>query len=353
MLIGASGGSIQDSAQAAPPTPVIYCTDLFHPHDDPDDHFDLAAIHAVPRIDLRLIVLDQGVRQAEKPGHIPVQQMNTITGRSIPAATGLAEPLQHPEDTGLSQPAEHRKGVDRMIEVLEEAQTKVVIITVGSVRDLMAAYNQRPELFRQKVARVFAFIGEASNPDFREYNVELDVHAYVGLMRSELPLYWVPCFDGGLWHNNGKASYWKAEHRELLKGVPDPLKNFFIYALTRQRSDPLAFLTQPADRELTERVLGMKRNLWCCAVFMAVADHVIVRAEEVYAAVPESRLADRTPIFDFQPIRVVVSDEGVVREVPCGGKQLHRFRVRDREHYTPAMTEITNRMLRSVPITHR
>ena len=28
--------------------PVIYCTDLFHPHDDPDDHFDLATLFALP-----------------------------------------------------------------------------------------------------------------------------------------------------------------------------------------------------------------------------------------------------------------------------------------------------------------
>ncbi|HOY58865.1 MAG TPA: hypothetical protein PK640_12120, partial [Verrucomicrobiota bacterium] len=26
--------------------PVLYSTDLFHPHDDPDDHFDLAVLYA-------------------------------------------------------------------------------------------------------------------------------------------------------------------------------------------------------------------------------------------------------------------------------------------------------------------
>jgi hypothetical protein len=40
--------------------PVLYCTDLFHPHDDPDDHFDLATLYAIPEFDLRGIVLDQG-----------------------------------------------------------------------------------------------------------------------------------------------------------------------------------------------------------------------------------------------------------------------------------------------------
>jgi hypothetical protein len=30
---------------------VIYCTDLFHPHDDPDDHFDIACLYAIWQID--------------------------------------------------------------------------------------------------------------------------------------------------------------------------------------------------------------------------------------------------------------------------------------------------------------
>ena len=40
--------------------PVIHCTDLFHPHDDPDDHFDLATLYAMPELDIKGVVLDQG-----------------------------------------------------------------------------------------------------------------------------------------------------------------------------------------------------------------------------------------------------------------------------------------------------
>ena len=38
--------------------PVILSTDLMHPHDDPDDHFDLATLYAMPEMDIKGVVLD-------------------------------------------------------------------------------------------------------------------------------------------------------------------------------------------------------------------------------------------------------------------------------------------------------
>jgi len=95
------------------------------------------------------------------------------------------------------------------------------------------------------VAMVLAFIGEASDPEYQEYNVGLDPQAFVGLMRSGLPVYWVPCFDGGLWQNRGHASFWRASHRALLgKAAPEVIQ-YFIYALEKEGSEPLAFLSRP------------------------------------------------------------------------------------------------------------
>jgi len=56
---------------------------------------------------------------------------------------------------------------------------KIQMITVGSVRDVAAAYNREPDLLKRKVRRILSFIGEASNEAFMEYNVALDPHAYV------------------------------------------------------------------------------------------------------------------------------------------------------------------------------
>ena len=33
--------------------PLVCGTDLFHPHDDPDDHFDLATVFAIQEFDVR------------------------------------------------------------------------------------------------------------------------------------------------------------------------------------------------------------------------------------------------------------------------------------------------------------
>ena len=84
--------------EAGRSVPVIYCTDLFHPHGDPDDHFDLATLYAMPELDLKGVVLDQGRKQLQQPGRIPVSQMNRITGRKVPAVIGLADPLKRPDD---------------------------------------------------------------------------------------------------------------------------------------------------------------------------------------------------------------------------------------------------------------
>src|SRR5512138_564679 len=79
------------SAQAA--TPVIYCTDLFHPHDDPDDHFDLITLFSLPELEVKALLLDQGRKQLEQPGSVPVKQVFNLFNKSVPVAIGLANKL--------------------------------------------------------------------------------------------------------------------------------------------------------------------------------------------------------------------------------------------------------------------
>ena len=160
--------------------PVIYCTDLFHPHDDPDDHFDLATLYAMSELDIKAIVLDQGRKQLERPGRIPVSQLNKITGRNVPAMIGLATPLKSPGDMALDQPPEFQRGVELIVQTLRASPKRVCIATLGSVRDVVSAYNREPRLFQTNVAMVLSFIGEASDAKLREYNVTLDPQAYIG-----------------------------------------------------------------------------------------------------------------------------------------------------------------------------
>ena len=68
--------------------PLVHITDLYHPPQDPDDHFDLATIAALPEFDLRGVILDvtqkfldpapAGWDIARDPGYVPVVQLGHI-----------------------------------------------------------------------------------------------------------------------------------------------------------------------------------------------------------------------------------------------------------------------------------
>ena len=133
--------------------PVIYCTDLFHPHDDPDDHFDLATLFALSDLDIRAIILDQGAKQRLRPGSIPVSQMVCITGRQVPVAVGLSDKLEHPADQARSQPAEFQEGVALILTTLRRSPRPVSVVAAGSVRDVVAALNREPQLCRDRIER--------------------------------------------------------------------------------------------------------------------------------------------------------------------------------------------------------
>jgi hypothetical protein len=338
-------------AEAERAVPVIYCTDLFHPHDDPDDHFDLAALYAMPELDIKGVVLDQGRKQLERPGRIPVSQLNRITGRKVPAVIGLATPLKSPDDKALDQPPEFQQGVEFILRTLRASARPVCIATLGSVRDVASAFNREPGLFQTNVAMVLAFIGEASDPKLQEYNVGLDPHAFVGLMRSALPIYWVPCFDGGLWQNRGHASLWRASHRALLGEAAPEIIQYFIYALEKEGSDPLLFLSRPVEPARQARLFAGTRNLWCAAVLGVMSGREIVFDRHRWTSVVPGNGqlatgAGRKPLSGFSEVDVSVSDAGVVGygKGP-GSHKAKRFEVREPAQYEQGMVEATAGLL--------
>ena len=72
------------AASAEPKIAIIHSTDLCHPHDDPDDHYDLACLFALGEFDVKGIILDLGEHQATRPGRPPVEQMICIAGARPP-----------------------------------------------------------------------------------------------------------------------------------------------------------------------------------------------------------------------------------------------------------------------------
>ena len=342
------------STKGASTIPVIYTTDLFHPHDDPDDHFDLATIFAMPEVDLKGIVLDQGDKQLKRPGAIPVTQMNEMTGRNVPTVLGLTEKLKSPTDKALDQKPEFQKGVEFILDTLTNSPSPVVITTIGSVRDVVAAYNRNPALFKDKVAKLLVFIGEASNPSFQEYNVKLDLHAYVGLMRSGLPIYWVPCFDGGIWKNAGQASFWNAKHEDLFRKASPELIQFFIYALQKENSDPLAFLSSAVDPQRQAQLFAGTRNLWCMAIFGVLSGREVTFDGTKYRSGPSTNRKAQAAVlsndlFGFSEVDISVSDDGIVRYGKSrDSKKVMRFEVRNKAKYAEGMTAMAAELLSKV-----
>ncbi len=334
---------------------VLYSTDLFHPHDDPDDHFDLAVLYAIPGIDLKGIILDQGATQRHRPGRIPVSQLNRLTGRRVPVAIGLPDKLRSPDDKALDQDADGQAGVRLILDTLEASLQPIALVTVGSARDVVAAFNRHPALCRRKVSRVLCFIGEASKADFREHNVGLDPQAFIGLMRSALPIDWVPCFDGGPWKNQGRASFWQARQADLLGQAPDGLVQYFRYALEKGTSDPLAFLGQSPDPARRARLFDMKRNLWCAPVFVTLAGQGVAFAPDTgvrFLELPSVRVQPSPSglLFGFEEVELSVSDTAEIRYGSGpDSKTMRRFKVLDSTRYGPGMTAATAALLQNFP----
>ena len=306
--------------------PLLYSTDLHHPHMDPDDHFDLATLFGLSEFEVRGIVLDCGAQQQKAPGSIPLDQMLHLTNRKVPFAIGLSSPLRSAEDPADQQSPEFQHGVELILGVLREATSPVTLFTTGSLRDVAAAYNREPELLRRKVGRLYANIGNPATgyaePD-NEYNVQLDREAYVRIMNSDLPVYWCPCFDGNLWQRGRHGTYWNFTQAAVLDPAPLRLQNWFLFALIKPPDvDPLAYLTQPQDVAVREVIWKATRNMWCTAPMLHAAGRAVyARGPQDYVALPpaaaqELGLADRrVEVFAFVPMKAtaVRQAEGSIR----------------------------------------
>jgi len=330
--------------------PLIYCSDLYHPHDDPDDHFDIASIYAIPEFDLKAIILDQARwTQKTRPGKIPVEQLNALTGRNIPWVAGLSEKLQKPKDKGLGQPSDSQHAVQKILNVLKESEKPVTIITVGSLRDVAASFNRAPELFKKKVGMLMIFIGESQSGG-QEYNVGLDPNAFVTIMNSGLPVYWVPCFDGGVWKNEGNASYWKAQHSDLLRGASKPVINFFIYALRHKaENDHIGCLYNKIPENEKRELFDGWRNLWGSAVFTYAANRVIVRHGDDWVSIPKNAVKNDDKIekmFTFSPVSLYINDKCEASyEDSARAHKIYRFKVLNTNDYAKAMTSVTKKLM--------
>ena len=327
------GGSPLPRPESADP-PIIYSTDLSHPHVDPDDHFDLAVAHGLG-LDVQTVILDQHLAIGAVPGMAPITQLNALTGRRWPASDGLPKPLRSLSDRGDDQ-AGDRDAVTAVLNALRHSKASVII--VGSCRDIAAAYNSDPGLFHERIERLVIFAGEASLPGAVEYNVGLDPLAFVRLMGSGLPIRWVPCFDGGPWQAGRHASFVQVPQALLLPSdLPPPLIRYFVYMARRETSDPIEFLDRPITTDDWQLLHSGQRNLWGGPLLATGDGDGEVRFDGKIVGL-------------FEPVTARFNAAGAVDETGSVAASVERWRVLDRPAWERAMVAGVVTALRQIPI---
>jgi hypothetical protein len=297
---------------ARPEVSIIHSTDLCHPHGDPDDHYDLACLFALKEFDIKGIVLDLGEEQAVRPGRPAVQQMMHITGRRVPYAVGLSKPLRSGGDQALDEAKQFQGGVELILAVLRRAGDKVVLHTGGSCRDVAAAFNRQPELFRSKVKAIYIDAGNGPEGEQNECNVKFSPAAYLRLLESGLPVYWCPCFG-----RDGYQTFYVAQQPTVLAGCTAAVQNYFVYCLTKSKAEPIAFLASGAYP-----LPSGERQMWCTGGLLHAACRKIYQRDkdDFVALSPQEAekagLADKAiEVYRFVPARFTVERPSVPKKV--------------------------------------
>jgi len=342
-----------DTAPARPPVPVVHCTDLFRPHVDPDDHWDLACVFALAfqgAIDLRGVVIDfpPANRPEANPDIAAVAQLNYITGLNVPVAIGPSR------EAPKSAPRGHQ-GINLLLNVLRAADRPVVIHVVGSCLTMAAAVREAPDLFRRKCAGVYLNAGtgapDPSRNRYLEYNVTLDPTSYAAMFALPCPIYWMPCFED-LGTDDKRivreyGTHYTFRQGEILSGLSPRMQNYFLYMLTRkQDANWLKVLWKRPDPRALATFSKQIRHMWCTAGFLHAAGETVTAPGEIVARAAGAS----SSVFAFEPVAVRCSEDGQTSWKPAShGSRQFIFHVRDTSHYAQAMTRAMTTLLERLP----
>jgi pyrimidine-specific ribonucleoside hydrolase len=315
--------------------PVIVITDLYHPHQDPGDNFDLVAAYALPEVDLRAVILDVTqdflepqaftpfgwMRDGPRaPGFVPVTQLNTIFDRVVPCGVGPYSRLRHAIDAQLDAPAFQQSGVRLLLQVLREAREAVEIAVFGSARALAAAFNREPALLLEKVRRVHLSAGSSSDR-VQEWNVWLDPHAFTRVLESGLNLALYPCATAnGPFESGVNNTYWALEDLAFVRDLHPKLRRYLHHAFSS--ADTAHFLhaleVDPLEADF-RRTLERRHLVWETAVWTRISDRRLVRrADASYRLIPRAECLETDVVFEenLLPCQVEPLEGGLFRWSP-------------------------------------
>ena len=350
----------KESEKVKKKTPMLHVTDLFRPHEDPDDHWDLACVYALARrgdIDLKGVLIDHqpGNPDGRNPDIAAVAQMNVITGTFVPIAVGSGLPLKSRDDVQEEAPPAHRQVVRMVLEVLRTSPEPVVINILGTSRDVAIAGKKDPGLFKAKCAAIYLNAGTGSpkmSPASRlEYNVTLEKNGFAAIFDLPCPVYWMPCFEEieSDWQEKVReyGTHYRFRQDEILPGLSDMVQNYFAYMFGRYTDNNwLGYLKGDKDEALLSKFGNMYRNMWCTAGFLHAAGYTVTRDGQI---VPLNEKREQ-PVFTFDAIKVKCDDNGLTQWVgDDSSKDRFIFHVRDTDSYQSAMTGAMKSLLTALP----
>lgn len=360
-------GSGRDPGEPPRKIPLIHTTDLYDPPQDPDDQIDLATVLALEEYDVRGVVLDitekfldpkpEGWDIARKPGRESVARIARITGRTIPVAEGPHRPLADPRDTCEDAPPEDLTGIRMILELLQRSPEPVVISVTGSPRAVTAAWNRDPALLREKTLAVLLNAGSTGGTKV-EWNVALDLHAFVGLWRSDLPIHWYPpgTDTGAFDQDDERGTYFRAPQAELFRDLPSALRSYVADALAGTPVEGASNARDPGRDESGadprwRTLLEQTRNLWSTASLVMGAGRVLAETAEGWRFVAAGYLTSQAVVWPWRldPIRAAVDDEGRMNwAVTDADTRRWLFGRRPGREFGTAMTEALNALLRGI-----
>jgi hypothetical protein len=351
-FIGAAALAGNTREKAKRVTPMIQATDLYHPHADPDDHFDLACIYALNYwglIDLKGILIDYpGQAGLNDPDAMAVAQMNYITGLAVPVIIGTSSIMKSREDIAPGADESDMQGINWLLNSLRNSPDPIVVNIVGTATNVAIAMKRDPELFKKKCKAIYlnagsAYLGEDKR---MEYNVELNPSAYAAIFDAPCPVYWLPCFHIVSQGIGEYGSFYQFSQGEVLPFLPRKVQNFFLFMLDRKSGNNwFSCLTREPEAELLLKHGNLMRNMWCTAGFLQAAGKKVTMDGEIV-----DLSSDKLPVYSFLPVNVTCDDQGYATwELTQHGTNRFIFHINDLSRYQTAMTIALKSLLLHFP----
>ncbi len=334
-------------AAAAGPVPLIHQTDLFRPHGDPDDHFDLAAVYGLVvrgAAELVGVLCDYPPpRRKGDPDLAAVAMLNHLTGQAAPLVVGLPQRPASRRDDLRQAAASDLTGVNWLLRTLRESPAPVAISMVGSCKDVAVAGRREPELFRDQCRAFYlnSGTGYPVQPPVarREFNVELNPASYAAIFDIPCPIYWLPCYDRLIPGEPDPrvvmryGSFFQFRMEAILPHLSPPLQRFFLSMLDQEDTTQwLKSLRQDVDPAKLAVWGARPRNMWGTATFLHLAGLTVNAAGELLPA-------DQPGVYTFRPITATCDDAGDVQYRDGEGSPArYKFEIVDEANYAAAMT---------------